>query len=166
MAAVKTSKPNFFGKGSVEVGPEPAPGEGRTRRLAITADKLVTQPFEGINTIADVISYAARTHGTKRALGWRDIVDVHEEEKDVKKVVDGKEVTEKKQWKYFQLSDYKYLSYVEVEVAISELGRGIIHLGVGPDHVFNIYSQTRCVLSTESASSLIFTTLRLASTGN
>jgi long-chain acyl-CoA synthetase len=143
MAAVKTLKPKYFGKGSVEVGPAAPEGEGRARRLAIAADKLVTQPFEGIDTIADVVAYAARTHGTKPALGWRDIVDIHEEEKDVKKMVDGKEVTEKKKWKYFQLSDYKYLSYVEVEVAVSELGRALVHLGVGTDDVINIYCQTR-----------------------
>jgi long-chain acyl-CoA synthetase len=145
MAAVKTIKPNFFGKGSVEIGPEPPAGEGRIRRLAISADKLVTQPFEGINTTVDVITYAARTHGSKNALGWREVVDIHEEEKEVKKMVDGKEVVEKKKWKYFQLSEYKYISFAEVEVAVSELARALVHIGLGSDAIFNIYSQTRCV---------------------
>jgi long-chain acyl-CoA synthetase len=144
---VSTNKPGFFGKGSVEVGPEAPPGEGRIRRLAITADRLVTQPIEGIDTLYDVVEYAARTHGTKNAVGWRDIVDIHEEEKEVHKFVDGKEVAEKKKWKYFQLSDYKYLNFKQFREAISEVARGLVELGVGTDDVFNIYAQTRCVIS-------------------
>ncbi|KAI6142947.1 acetyl-CoA synthetase-like protein [Pisolithus tinctorius] len=115
-----TFQRNYFGKGSVVV---PSDDGQDVRRVAITADRLITQPFEGIDVIPDVIAYAARTHGTKEALGWRNIVSIHEEEKEVKKVVAGKEITEKKKWKYFELSDYQYLSFIE-------------------DNVFNIYAQT------------------------
>jgi long-chain acyl-CoA synthetase len=132
----------FFGKGSVEIATESG---SPVRRLAITADNLVTQPFAGIDIIPDVIDYAARTHGTRDAVGWRDIVDIHEEEKEVKKMVGGKEVTEKKTWKYFQLSDYKYLSFVDVQERVSALARGLLHHGITKDDVFNIYAQTRCV---------------------
>lgn len=134
-------KPNFhFGAGSVEIDAE---GGGKARRLAITADKLVTQPLEGVDTLTDIIAYAARTHGTKKALGWRDVVEVHEEEKEVKKIVGGKEVTEKKTWKYFQLSDYKYINFLEVQERVSELARGLVHYGITADNVFNIYAATR-----------------------
>ncbi|KAH7913625.1 hypothetical protein BJ138DRAFT_583490 [Hygrophoropsis aurantiaca] len=133
-----TSKRNYFGKGSVEVPTD----DGPVRRLAITAEKLVTQPFEGINIIPDVVNYAARTHGTKDAMGWRDIVDIHEEEKQVKKMVDGKEVTETKTWKYFELSDYKYINFVQVQEAASELARGLVHHGIKKEDVFNIYAAT------------------------
>lgn len=135
-------KPNsFFGVGSVEVESQ---GE-KCRRLAITADKLVTQPQEGIETTSDIIDYAARTHGTKDAFGWRDIVEVHTEEKDVKKIIGGKEVTEKKQWQYFQLSDYKYISFVEIQSRVSELARGLVHYGITTENVFNMYASTRSV---------------------
>lgn len=134
-----TSKRNFFGKGSVVVATE---DDSPVRRLAITADKLVTQPFEGIDIIPDVIDYAARTHGTRDAMGWRDIVNIHEEEKEVKKMVNGKEVNEKKTWKYFQLSDYKYLSFVDVQERVSALARGLIHHQITKDNIFNIYAQT------------------------
>ncbi|KAG2359860.1 hypothetical protein BDR07DRAFT_1336302 [Suillus spraguei] len=132
-------KRNFFGKGSIVVSTEDG---SPVRRLAITADNLVTQPFEGIDIIPDVIDYAARTHGTNDAVGWRDIVDIHEEEKEVKKMVGGKEVTEKKTWKYFQLSDYKYLSYLDVQERVSALARGLIHHQIMKEDVFNIYAQT------------------------
>jgi long-chain acyl-CoA synthetase len=143
---LSTSKPNYFGKGSVEVGSEAPEGESRARRLAITADKLVTQPFEGIDTVSDVIAYSARTHGEKPAMGWRDVVAVHEEAKEVKKVVDGKEVMEKKNWRFFELSDYKYMSFLDVQEAVSELARALVHLGIGTEDVFNVYSQTRYVI--------------------
>ncbi|KAF8882829.1 long-chain-fatty-acid-CoA-ligase [Infundibulicybe gibba] len=139
---VHTNKPGYFGKGSVEIAPAAAEGEGPTRRFAITSDRLVTQPFEGINTVYDVLAYASRTHGTRNALGWRDIIDIHEEVKEVKKTVDGKEVTEKKKWKYFQLSDYKYMNFIELKEAVSEVARALIDLGVTSDDVFNVYAQT------------------------
>jgi long-chain acyl-CoA synthetase len=138
-----TSKRNFFGKGSVEIANE---GGSPIRRLAITADNLVTQPFEGIDVVPDVIDYAARTHGTRDAMGWRDVVDIHEEVKEVKKMVGGKEITEKKTWKYFQLSDYQYLSFVDVQERISALARGLLHYQISRDDVFNIFAQTRYVL--------------------
>jgi long-chain acyl-CoA synthetase len=138
-AIIMTSKRNFFGQGSVVVATE---GDSPVRRLAITSDSLVTQPFEGIDIIPDVIDYAARTHGTRDAVGWRDIIDIHEEVKEVKKMVDGKEVTEKKTWKYFQLSDYKYLSFLDVQERVSALARGLIHHQITKDDIFNIYAQT------------------------
>ncbi|KAJ4471401.1 long-chain-fatty-acid-CoA-ligase [Lentinula aciculospora] len=143
MPALHTNKPGYFGKGSVEIGPPAEPGEGPIRRIAITPDRLVTQPFDGIETVYDVLEYAARTHGTRRALGWRDIVDIHEEEKEIKGFVNGKEVVEKKKWKYFQLSDYKYINFIELKEAVSEIARGLVEIGVTSDAVCNIFSQTR-----------------------
>ncbi|KAK7026440.1 long-chain fatty acid-CoA ligase [Paramarasmius palmivorus] len=137
-----TNKPGYFGKGSVEIAEAAGPDEGPIRRLAISANKLITQPFEGIDTIYDIIQHAAKTHGTRNALGWRDIVATHEEEKEVKKMVDGKEVTEKKKWKYFELSDYKYINFIELKDAISEIARGLVEIGVTSDHIFNLFAQT------------------------
>jgi len=142
VSTTSTNKPGYFGKGSVEVSPPASNNEGPIRRLAITSDKLVKQPFEGIDTVYDVIQYAARTHGTRNALGWRDIVDIHEEEKEITKVVGGKEVKEKKKWKYFQLSEYKYWSFVEFRDAIDEVAKALVDIGVPKDAVFNIFAET------------------------
>ncbi|OBZ74756.1 Long-chain-fatty-acid--CoA ligase 1 [Grifola frondosa] len=137
------SKSNIYGRpGSVEVGPEKSDGETRIRRLAMTKDQLVTQPWEGIDTVPDILHYVARTHGTKNAFGYRDIIDIHEEQKEVKKFVGGKEVTELKTWKYFQLSDYKYLSFVKVKEAVVEVAGGLIELGVTRDDIVNVYAAT------------------------
>jgi long-chain acyl-CoA synthetase len=132
-----------WGKGSVEVG-SPAPeGESRVRRLEKTKDGLVTGPLEGINTVHDVLLHASRTHGERKAYGYRDIVDTIEEQKEVTKTVGGKEVKETKTWKYFHLSDYKYISFLEFKSHVSEVARGLLKLDVKKGDVFNIYAQTR-----------------------
>ncbi|KAJ7742395.1 hypothetical protein B0H14DRAFT_3515119 [Mycena olivaceomarginata] len=104
--------------------------EGPTRQLVISADALVKWPFEGIETVWDVVEYVAKTHGTRDALGWRDVVKVHEEEKEInKKDKDGKDITEKK-------------NYVGLKEAVEEVAQGLIDIGVGKDNVFNIYAAT------------------------
>ncbi|TFY74088.1 hypothetical protein EWM64_g9924, partial [Hericium alpestre] len=133
---------NYWGEGSVEVSPSQAPGESGIRRLAKTKDRLVTQPLEGIDTMYDILAYAARTHGTRKAFGYRDIVGTVEEEKDVKKIVDGKETHEKKKWTYFQLSDFQYYSFLDVKNIVSEIARGLLALEVRKGEVVNVYAQT------------------------
>lgn len=125
-------------------------GETRIRRSALSPDKLITRPWEGIDTVYDVLMYAARTHGTKDAYGHRETVEIHEEEKEVIKVVGGKEVKEKKTWKYFQLSDYKYISFQQVKDAAVEIAGGLLELGVQKTDVVNVYSATRYVSSCPS----------------
>ncbi|CDO68066.1 hypothetical protein BN946_scf184347.g3 [Trametes cinnabarina] len=137
------AKNSIYGyPGSVEVGPEKVEGETRPRRLRMTKDKLTTQPMEGLAVVPDVLDYAARTHGTKDAFGYRDIIRIHEETKEVKKNVGGKEVTETKTWKYFELSDYKYISFVQVKEAAQEVAGGLLRLGVKKEDIFNVYAAT------------------------
>ncbi|CAA7263548.1 unnamed protein product [Cyclocybe aegerita] len=143
MTSQLTLRPKgHFGPGSIEVEPPARPGEGGARRLAVEREALIERPASGIDTIPDVIAYAAQTHGKEKAMGWRDIIDIHEEKKLVKKVIDGKEVTEEKTWKYFELSDYKYIDYVELEGAISEAARGLVELGVAKGDVFDLFAET------------------------
>ncbi|KIK66568.1 hypothetical protein GYMLUDRAFT_239489 [Collybiopsis luxurians FD-317 M1] len=142
MPTVHTSKPNYYGSGSVEINNNPPEGESPVRRCALSSSQLVSQPFEGIETVCDVLEYASRTHGTRNALGWRDVVRMHDEEKEVTKNVGGKEVKEKKTWKYFELSDYKYINFIELKETVSDLAKGLIELGVAEGQVFNIYAQT------------------------
>lgn len=135
----------YFGKGTVEVALPERPGEGGIRRLEVEKDALVTEPVPGVSTISDIIDYAAQKHGQEKSLGWRDVITVHDEKKEIKKVVDGKEKTETKTWKYFELSDYKYMDYIQLRDAISEIARAYVDLGIGQDDVLDIFAQTRCV---------------------
>lgn len=139
--------PNHFGRGSVEVtNPAPGSGEGAVRRLAVTSTQLVERPHPSVSTIPDVVAYAARTFGTKyKAAGWRDTIKVHEEIREVVSVVDGKEVKQQKTWKLLELSDYKFLNYLQFAEAVGEVRNGLLRLGITKDDVVNVYSQTRWV---------------------
>lgn len=135
-----------FGTGSVEVGPEPKQGEGRIRRNFLVRDEeLAARPMDGMDTVYDVLVYVDRTYGTKNAIGYRDIVDTHFEEKEVTKFVGGKEVKEKKKWSYFELSEFKYLTFTELRKTAEAVGRGLADFGFKKGDIFNIYSATRCV---------------------
>ncbi|KAH9985899.1 long-chain-fatty-acid-CoA-ligase [Russula vinacea] len=131
-----------WGKGSVEIGPTPAQGESRVRRLEKTKDQLVTGPMEDINTVHDVLLHACSVHGERKAYGFRNIIDTVWERKEVTMLVRGTEVKETKTWKYFHLSEYKYISYLEFKSGVSEVSRGLVELGVKKNDVFNIYAQT------------------------
>lgn len=133
-----------FGPGSVEVGPEPNQGEGRIRRNFLVADEeLATRPMDGMDTVYDVLVYVDRTYGNKNAIGYRDIVDTHVEEKEVTKMVGGKEVKEKKKWSYFELSEFKYLTFTELRKSSEAIGRGLADLGLKRGDILNIYAATR-----------------------
>ncbi|KAF9031598.1 hypothetical protein BJ165DRAFT_1417660 [Panaeolus papilionaceus] len=154
---------NFFKEGSVEVAPPERPGESGIRRLAIRKDALVTCPAEGVDTIPDIIDHSARVHGNRAALAWRDVVNVHEEKKEIKKMVDGKETTETKTWKYFELSDYKSMDYRQLQEAISEVARAFVHLGINVGDVVDIFAETSANWQIIShACALISTTIATA----
>lgn len=69
------------------------------------------EPIAGLDTTYDVVQYAARTRPNKNAFGTRTITDIVTETKEVTKIVDGVEKKEQKEWKYFQLSEYKCQSF-------------------------------------------------------
>ncbi|KIY52242.1 long-chain-fatty-acid-CoA-ligase [Fistulina hepatica ATCC 64428] len=138
---LSTNKPGYFGVGAVDVDAA-TPTEGPVKRIAITADRLVTQPHEGIDTVYDMLTFATNKHGTRDAMGWRDVLNVHEEEKEITKTVGGKQVKEKRKWKYFELSGYRYYNYTQIQDFVLEIARGLVDLGISPDDIFNIYAQT------------------------
>lgn len=57
-------------------------------------------------------------------------------------IVEGRETTEKKEWTYYELSDYRYLSYAEFGTLVDKLGSALAASGHAKDTVFNIYAQT------------------------
>ncbi|KDE07555.1 hypothetical protein MVLG_02226 [Microbotryum lychnidis-dioicae p1A1 Lamole] len=126
---------------SVEVGPPAKKGEGRARRYYKSADALVQAP-EKIRCLSDIISHAAEKYPNDQAMGWRDTIDMINEEKEVKKTVGGKGVTEKKTWSYWHLSDYKWWTYSELAEYIKYAGQALVHTGHSKDTIFNIYSAT------------------------
>lgn len=128
--------------GSVDISPPTTANESPIRRCASSKDELLTSPYEGIDTVTDVLYYTAREHGRRKAFGWRDIIKVHEEEKEVQKTIGGKTITEMRKWTYFELSGYKWIDYIQMKEYAIDLAKGLVQLGMQPSQIFNIYAAT------------------------
>ncbi|GAA5904425.1 hypothetical protein JCM6882_008906 [Rhodosporidiobolus microsporus] len=129
-------------QGSVEVGPPAQPGEGRARRCFNSADELVSSPAPHVKVLADVLIHATKEFENVEALGWRDVIDIVKEEKEVSKTVGGEEVKEKKTWNYFHLSDYNWWTYKQFSDVVADVGSALVKVGCEPGTIFNIYSAT------------------------
>ncbi|KAG0660768.1 long-chain fatty acid-CoA ligase [Rhodotorula mucilaginosa] len=128
---------------TVEIGDEQLPpGQGRPRRYYMAKDGLVDSPGPGIRVIPDMLDHSVKVRPDAPAVGWRDTINIHKEYKDVKKVIDGQETTEKKEWTYYELTDYRYLSYAELGQLVADLASALVETGHSRDTVFNIYAQT------------------------
>lgn len=128
--------------GSVEVGPEPKAGEGRIRRCNLSPDQLVTTPHKDISVVADVLPYVCSKYGSMDGFGYRDVLDVIKEEKEITKTVGGKEVKETKTWQYFKLGNYNWWTYDQFAELVKDAQGGLIKAGCSRANVFNLYSAT------------------------
>ncbi|KAL8278789.1 hypothetical protein RQP46_008858 [Phenoliferia psychrophenolica] len=131
-------------QGSVEVGPPAEKGEGRARRAFVCPDTLTATPKDApeVTILADIVQRSVRLYGDLPALGWRDTIRMVEEEKEVTKVVGGQKTTETRSWSYFELSDYKYMSYKELGELVKDVGSALVETGHSKDTIFNVYAST------------------------
>lgn len=138
--------PNFGAVSSVEVGDPASEGESRVRRSSLSPGRFIDEApvDEHLDIIPDVLQYCAATYGSDNAIGWREVTNTIDEEKEIAKVVDGKTTMVTKKWTYLQLSDYKYISFVELSAIVSEVARGLVAVGVQPGENVNIFAQKRC----------------------
>ncbi|BGP66339.1 long-chain fatty acid-CoA ligase [Rhodotorula toruloides] len=127
---------------SIEVGPPAEPGRSRPRRFAATADKLVESPAPDVEVVADLLGYSVRTRPDRQAVGWRETIRLHNEEKQVKKMVNGEETTETKKWTYYEMSDYKYLTYKQLGEMVADVASALVETGHSRSTIFNIYAST------------------------
>lgn len=67
---------------------------------------------------------------------------MHDEQKEVTKKVDGKETKEMKTWQYYELSNYKYITYSEFDERVHHASSALVNLGMSKDTRFNIYATT------------------------
>ncbi|PSN69308.1 acetyl-CoA synthetase-like protein [Corynespora cassiicola Philippines] len=140
MPQARATKP---GPLSVEApGVEKPDGETIPRRNVAAKDALVTTPAPDVNTLYDVLKYASAKFGNAKAVGSRRILNTHEETKKVKKMVDGKQEEVDKKWTYFELSPYKFQSFVEFEKLALNVGAGLKHLGFAPHDRLHLYAST------------------------
>lgn len=133
------AKPPF----SVEV-PDQKPVEGETpiRRIPTSIPDLVAKPEPNISTTYELVRASAEKFGNARAMGSRKLVRTHQETKKVKKLVDGEEREVDKQWTFFELSGYEYISFYQYETLILEVGSGLRNLGLEKGDRIHLFAAT------------------------
>ncbi|EON97444.1 putative long-chain-fatty-acid- ligase 1 protein [Phaeoacremonium minimum UCRPA7] len=141
---------------SVEVpGQQRVEGETPIRRHPQAVKDLIVKPDPNISTVYDLVRVSVAKFGNAKALGSRKLVRTHQETKKVKKMIDGEEREVDKNWTFFELSGYEYITYVEYEKQVLQLGAGLRKLGLEKEdrvHIFAATSQNWLALSHGAAS--------------
>ncbi|KAK1596281.1 AMP-binding enzyme [Colletotrichum navitas] len=123
-------------------GVEAKDGETVPRRLPQAIPDLITIPGGSITTTYELVKQSAEKYGNAKCLGSRKLVNTHRETKKIKKVVDGEEREVDKQWTYFELSPYEYITFHEYERLTLQLGAGLRKLGMAKADRVHIYAAT------------------------
>lgn len=139
LAPKTSSKPPF----SVEVpGAKPVEGETIPRRHPLAKDGLIVTPADNITTAYELLRVSVAKFGNARAMGSRRLVRTHQETKKVKKIIDGVEQQVDKNWTFFELSPYDYISYNEFEKLALNIGSGLRKLGMVKGDRVHVFAAT------------------------
>lgn len=114
-------------------------GETIPRRHPLAKERLHERPEPEVQTVFDILRQAAKKHDHAHALGSRRVLDTHIE---IKKTRDKEGKLIEKQWTYYELSDYSYLSYVEFEQRALLTGMAMRSLGLSRKDRIEIYAAT------------------------
>lgn len=137
-----THKPPF----NVQVpGITPKEGEGIPRRHPQSIDGLRNRMEPEIATAYDIVKRGAEKFGDAQAIGSRKLINLHEEQKIVKKMIDGVEQDVSKKWLYYEMSGYTYLSFKEYLARVNTVGSGLKALGLQKEDRVQIFAATRYV---------------------
>jgi long-chain acyl-CoA synthetase len=139
MPMTQVRKPPF----SVDApGYEKIPGETIPRRNAVAKDGLINRPAEEVGTVFDLVRRSARLYPNHNAVGSRQLVHLHKETKKIQKNVDGEIREVDKEWQFFELSPYSFLTYKQYEERVLNLGSGLRKLGLSAGSKLHIYATT------------------------
>ncbi|XP_078117376.1 long-chain-fatty-acid--CoA ligase 4 [Sander vitreus] len=95
-------------------------------------DSLATEDIPGKDTLDKLFKHAVQRFGQADCLGTRDILSRENEIQPSGKV-----------FKKLILGEYRWLSYNEVDTAVSEFGSGLAALGQQPKSTIAIFCETR-----------------------
>ena len=118
-------------------------GETIPRRHPTAVNGFITTSEEGCNTLYDVLIRSGKKFGSEKALGTRPLLKKHVEKKKIKKVVDGKETEEEKEWTFFELGSYGWVTYGEYVSLALQVGAGLRNFGLGRGDRVHVYAGTR-----------------------
>lgn len=119
--------------------------ETAARRNVLSPKSLVTEikKWPDVKTMADLLTKAAKTYPESRCLGYRDLIKIHKEVKEVATKVDGETKMVKKDWYFEERGPYKWLTYKDVEAKVKLLTNALLELGLKEGSRLGIYSNTR-----------------------
>lgn len=123
-------------------GQEPVKGETPVRRIPGSVPDLVAKPDPKISTTYELVRVSVEKYGNAKCMGSRKLIRTHQETKKVKKMVDGEEREVDKQWTYFELSGYNYMSFSEYEQLMLQVGSGLRKLGLETGDRVHIFAAT------------------------
>ncbi|KAF2119428.1 hypothetical protein BDV96DRAFT_610450 [Lophiotrema nucula] len=135
-------QPRTVKRGPYTVEADGAPqvaGETIPRRHPSAKHKLLEEPEPGVATVYDILKRSARKFGKANALGSRKVLDTHVE---TKKIKNGQGETVEKKWTYYELSDYSYISFLELESRALRAGAAMRKLGLEKNDRIEIYAAT------------------------
>jgi long-chain acyl-CoA synthetase len=124
-------------------GCEPVENETLPRRHPKAKDGLVTSPAEDVKTLFDIVRRSAKKYPDEPAMGYRSLVKIHKERKKVPKIVDGETIEVEKEWQFFELSKYSFITYKELETLALQLGAGLRKLGLKKGSRVHLFASTR-----------------------
>ena len=130
---------------SVELDTRHPDDESPVRRLRSFVGQNLTATIPGhpnIKSVYDLVINAVEHWRDKECLGSRKLVRIHEEEKQITKLINGVEQSVPKKWTYSELSPYEYRTYREVGEESAAIGAGLRKLGLKPSDHVGIYADT------------------------
>ncbi|KAI9105288.1 hypothetical protein DFS34DRAFT_2823 [Phlyctochytrium arcticum] len=114
----------------------------KARRNITKSDALAERPFPDMRTLYDVLGHSVKRNPDRKCMGIREIVRTVSEEKEITKLVDGETIKEKKTWNFYELSEYKWITFREAREATLNIGSGLRHIGVKPGDKLTLFAAT------------------------
>lgn len=121
---------------------KPVEGETIPRRHPKAKNGLLTRPADDVSTVFELLKRSAENHPDEPAVGSRKLIKIHKEMKKVPKMVDGEVQEVEKEWQYFELSGYSFITHGEYETLTRQLGSGMRKLGLQPHDKLHLFAST------------------------
>ncbi|KAF5011468.1 hypothetical protein FDECE_2420 [Fusarium decemcellulare] len=123
-------------------GYEKVEGETIPRRHLKAKDGLINFPAPDARTVFEFVERSARLYPNHHAVGSRKLVNMHKEKKTIKKNVNGEVQEVEKEWSYFELTGFEYLTYNQYLERVLNLGYGLRKLGLTSEDKLHIFGTT------------------------
>ncbi|PHH90773.1 hypothetical protein CDD83_2702 [Cordyceps sp. RAO-2017] len=123
-------------------GYEKVPGETIPRRHPRAKNGLLNRPSDDVHTVFDIVRRSARIYPNHEAVGSRKLIKLHRELKKMKKNVDGEVQEVEKEWQFFELTKFSFMTYKDYETLVLQIGSGLRKIGLSSDNKLHLFATT------------------------